>query len=101
MKTVDIKNNINKFEKFLLKPRITEKASDNVKNGVYVFDVGSGVNKIQIKNAIKKIYNVDAHKINILKVPSKSVFSKGKKGVKKGGKKAMVYLKQGDKIEVI
>ncbi len=101
MKTIDIKNNKNKFEGVLLKPRITEKASDKVESGVYVFDVDLRVNKIQIKNAIKKIYNVDVAKVNILKVPLKNVMSRGKKGVKKGGKKALVYLKHGDKIEVI
>ncbi len=101
MKTIDIKNNKNKFEGVLLKPRITEKASEKVEEGVYVFNVDPRANKIQIKSVIKNIYNVDALKINILKVPSKSVFSRGKKGVKKGGKKALVYLKKGDKIEII
>jgi ribosomal protein L23 len=34
-------------------------------------------------------------------VQDKQVMSKGKKGVKSGGKKALVYLKKEDKIEFI
>ena len=101
MKTSDIKNNIAKEEGVLLKPRITEKASDLAEKNIYVFDVSPRANKVLVREAIKSIYNVDAVKVNITKVSSKSVFSRGKKGVKKGGKKAVVYLKQGDKIEII
>ena len=101
MKTSDVKNNIGKLEGIILRPRITEKASDNAEKNVYVFEVALRSNKVLIKEAIKSIYKVDAVKVNITKIPSKVVFSKGKKGVKKGGKKALVYLKKGDKIEVI
>jgi len=101
MNVSDIKNNKGKLEKVLLKPRITEKASEKAGENVYVFDVLPRANKILIKKAIKDIYKVDAVKVNILKVPSKSVFSRGKKGIKAGGKKAFVYLKEGDKIEII
>ena len=40
-------------------------------------------------------------RVNIAKIPSKRTLSRGKRGVKKGGKKAYVYLKEGDKIELI
>jgi len=101
MKVADIKNNIGGLEKVILGPRITEKASDKAEENVYVFEVSSRANKIQIKEAIKNIYKVNAVKVNIAKTPSKTVFSRGKKGVKSGGKKAYVYLKEGDKIEII
>jgi len=101
MEISNIKNNIGKLENLILKPRVTEKASMNAENNIYIFDVSPRANKILIKEAIKNIYKVDAEKINILKVPSKNIISRGKKGVKSGGKKAIVYLKQGDKIEII
>jgi len=101
MKILDKKNNIGKIQDILLNPRITEKSSKNAEKNVYVFDVSPRANKILIKKAIKDIYKVDAVKVNVSKIPLKAVFSRGKKGVKSGGKKAFVYLKKGDKIEII
>lgn len=100
MTVSDIKNNIGGLERVLLRPRITEKASINAENNVYVFDIDSRANKIQVKRAIKNIYKVDAEKVNIITVPSKNVISRGRRGVKTGGKKALVHLKKGDKIEL-
>ncbi len=101
MSVSDTKNNTSKFEVALLNPRITEKASDKAEHNVYVFDVNQRANKVQIKEAVKKIYNVDATKINVTKTPSKKVFSRGRRGIKSAGRKAYVYLKKGDKIEII
>ena len=97
----DIKNNIGSLENVILRPRITEKASDKAEGNVYVFEVATSANKVQIKKAIKSLYKVDAKKVNITQTPSKTVFSRGKKGVKTGGKKAYVYLKEGESIEII
>lgn len=83
-------------------PRITEKASDAYEKNVYTFDVFSTATKNEIKKAIFTLYKVNPIKVNILQVPKKSVVSRrGVKGVKQGGKKAVVYLKKGDKIEFI
>ena len=101
MTVSDTKNNISKYQNILLNPRITEKSSDKAEENVYVFDVAPRANKIEIKEAIKNIYNVDAVKVNIAQVPSKSVVMRGRRGVKTGGKKAFVFLKKGDKIEII
>jgi len=101
MTVLDTKNNIAKFESVILNPRITEKSSDNAENNVYVFDVALKANKIQVKTAVKNIYKVDAVKVNIINIPTKKVSFRKGKGVKGGGKKAFVYLKEGDKIEII
>ena len=82
-------------------PRITEKASFNAEQNVYTFDVTENANKTEIKKAIFSLYKVHPVKVNILRVQDKQVMSKGKKGVKSGGKKALVYLKKEDKIEFI
>ncbi|OGJ02744.1 50S ribosomal protein L23 [Candidatus Nomurabacteria bacterium RIFCSPLOWO2_12_FULL_46_14] len=82
-------------------PRITEKASNALAHNVYIFDIGQAAGKIEIKKEIMRIYKVEPVKINILPIPRKSVFLKGRKGTKAGGKKALVYLKKGDKIEFI
>jgi len=81
--------------------RITEKASNVSLQNVYTFNVAASANKKEIKKTIFALYKVKPLKINILKVPYKTIMSKGKKGVRGGGKKAIVYLKKEDKIEFI
>lgn len=82
-------------------PRITEKASFAQEGNVYVFNVSDSSNKTEIKKAIFALYKVKPTKVNVLPIPKKEVFSRGKKGVRGGGRKALVYLKKGDKIEFI
>jgi large subunit ribosomal protein L23 len=87
--------------KIIKNPRITEKASFNAEQNVYTFDVTENANKTEIKKAIFSIYKVKPLKVNILRVQEKQIMSKGKKGTKSGGKKALVYLKKEDKLELI
>ncbi len=82
-------------------PRVTEKASYAFEHNVYTFNVAKSANKEEIKKAIFSLYKVKPVKINILPIPYKNIISKGKKGVRGGGKKAVVYLKKEDKIEFI
>ena len=58
-------------------------------------------NKTEIAKAVLELYKVKPVRVNILRVPRKEVVSRGIKGTKGGGKKALVYLKKGDKIEFI
>lgn len=91
-----------KAENVLLRPRITEKSVIGAdKNGVYVFEVSENSNKTSIAASVKKLYKVTPVKVRVAKIPSKAVFVRGKRGVKTGGKKAYVYLKKGDKIELL
>jgi large subunit ribosomal protein L23 len=82
-------------------PRITEKASSIQEQSVYTFDVSSGANKTEIKKAIFALYKVKPVRVNVLSVPKKNIMSRGRLGTKGGGKKALVYLKAGDKIEFV
>lgn len=95
------KSALNNLDCILRRPRITEKATMNAEASVYVFDVATDANKFQIKEAVEALYKVSPIKINVAQVPSKRIFYRGKKGVKSGGKKAFVYLKEGDKINVV
>ncbi len=89
------------MSKIIKNGRVTEKATNATEKNVYTFNVDTGANKKEVEKAIFALYKVKPVKVNILKVPSKTVLSKGKKGVKSGGKKAVVYLKKGDKIELV
>ena len=88
-------------ELVLLRPRITEKASLSSSSHVYVFDISLEADKRRVAEAITRIYSVTPRKVRIVPVPSKQVFVRGKRGVKKGGRKAYVYLNKEDKIEII
>lgn len=85
----------------IISPRITEKASFQAADGVYTFNVYPKANKIQIKRAISEMYGINPIRVAIINIPSKKVIIRGKKGIKSGGKKALVYLKDGDKIEFV
>ena len=97
-------NNINISSVVLTRPRITEKASSlagNDKNRVYTFEVSEMANKALIGQAIKELFKVRPVKVNIINTRPKRVISRGKRGVVSGLKKAMVYLKKGDKIDIV
>ena len=81
-------------------PRVTEKASMLYEQNVYTFDVTDNANKNEIKKAIFELYKVKPVKVNMLRVRPKRILSRGQRGVKKGGTKALVYLKKGDKIDI-
>ena len=81
-------------------PRITEKASMHMEGSCYVFDVATNANKKQIAAAVQEVYKVKPRKVAIVHIRSKTVrnMRTGQRGVKGGGKKAYVYLKQGETI---
>lgn len=82
-------------------PRITEKAANVSDNNVYTFDVYPRATKIEIMKAIKAAYGFTPISVNVLAIPTKRVFRQTANGVKRGGRKAYVTLKKGDKIEFI
>lgn len=83
-------------------PRITEKASVLAQQNVIVFNVSADATKNDIVSAIKKQYKVTPQSVRIVPVPSKTVrhMKTGRTGVKSGGKKAYVYLKKGDTLNI-
>jgi len=95
---VDVSENL---ENVIIQPRITEKASFRTEGNVYTFEVAKNATKESIKMAVQLIYKVIPQSVNVAQIPSKRKLSRGKRGVKKGGKKAYVYLKKGDTIELI
>jgi large subunit ribosomal protein L23 len=85
----------------LLRPRITEKATVQNEKNAYVFEIDAKANKTDVSNAIFENYKVHPLSVNITKTPAKKVFVRGKIGKKAAIKKAYVYLKEGDKIEIV
>ena len=73
------------------------------KLGHYGFIVDYNANKIQIKQAIKEMYNVNVESVNTMRVPGKIRTRYTKTGFTKGStgayKKAVVTLKKGETID--
>lgn len=80
-------------------PRITEKATIVAEKNVYTFNVDPKATKSEIVKAIQALYDVTPVKVAVVNRPARKVFVRGKLGTKSGSKKAMVYLKKGDKID--
>ena len=84
----------------LKNPAQTEKSNNlSEKQGKYVFVVDTASNKAQIKKAVEKIFNVTVKSVNVISVPAKTKYFKGRKGERKGYKKAIVTTKDMQKIE--
>ncbi len=83
---------------FLVRPIITEKATEQQAQNRYIFEVDLKANKIMIKKAIKDLYRVNPLKVNIVRISGKNVRYGKSKGRTKNRKKAVVFLKPGDKI---
>ncbi len=81
--------------------RITEKSSLSADNGRYTFNVAMNANKSEIKKAIELLYKVTVVKVTITQITKKNVVRRGVIGTKSAGKKAVVHLKKGDKIEFV
>ena len=93
---------MNNNTQILKQARITEKASMHQGTGVYTFDIAPAATKRDVLRAVQALYKVKPVKVAIVKVPSKEKrnIRTGKVGVKQGGKKAYVYLKQGETITI-
>jgi large subunit ribosomal protein L23 len=85
----------------LKSPCITEKSSRLENDNFYVFKVEKNSNKKLIKEAIESQYKVEVEKVMIVNIPPKKKFE-GRKiaGFKSGYKKAIVKIKEGQKIEL-
>jgi len=96
----EIKGKSNQAHLVLVKPLVTEKATDLGALNKYVFAVNPKMNKVEVKKAIRSIYKVDPIQINILNFSGRKVKFGRVQGTTKRWKKAIVTLKPGDKIEI-
>jgi len=82
-------------------PHISEKATYLAEKNQYTFEVLSSYNKQEIKKSVEGIYGVDVLSVNKIKIPSKKRIMGGRRGLKKGYIKAVVKIKEGQKIEIL
>src|SRR3989344_4161479 len=87
----------------LIRPRVTEKATELSERGIYVFEVRKKTTKGEVSQAVQALFKVAPVKIRMVPIPRKTFVSRLTKsrGGRKGGKKVDVYLKKGDRIEIV
>lgn len=88
----------------LVKPLITEKTETiSERENRYSFVVNRKANKLEIKDAVEKMYGVAVVAVNTAIMPAKSKSRNTKSGVIRGSKsaykKAVVRLAEGDIID--
>ena len=84
-------------------PRITEKSVQMGEANVYTFTVSRAATKFLVRDAVKALYGVTPVKVNIVnKQPALRLKGSQNRMVKAAGeKKAYVYLKKGDTINLV
>ena len=89
----------------IIKPIITEKmTAESEKLPRYGFIVDRRANKIEIKKAVKKAFDVEVLKVRTMNYSGKSRSRSSKTAITKGKssafKKAIVTLREGDSIDL-
>ena len=84
----------------IVRPVITEKGMDQSVFNKYTFYVDLKANKVEIRNAIQEIFGVTVTKVTTTRVPGKMRRRGRIIGHTPERKKAVVTLKEGDRIEV-
>jgi large subunit ribosomal protein L23 len=87
----------------ILRPRLSEKTVRLSEQNVYTFVVKRDATKFQVRDAVKSLYNVTPVRVNIVnkKPAERMVGSRNRTKHVAGVKKAYVYLKKGDSINLV
>lgn len=78
----------------------TEKGSSLEAQRKYLFRVANNATKIDVKRAVEEIYKVKVSDVNTSKVPGKLKRVRVRAGYTASWKKAVVSLKDGQKIDL-
>lgn len=88
------------FTDILIEPVITEKANALHEENKYVFIVRPDASKIQIKEAVRKLFNVKVLSCTTINVAGKQKRLRGSKGMTSSYKKAIVRVADGETIKL-
>ena len=91
---------MNNYESILIEPVLSEKANLLREEGKYVFRVDPRANKIQIKEAVRRIYNVHPISCTVMNVGGKPKRLRSRPGYTSSWKKAIVRLPKDEKISI-
>ena len=100
-KPAKIKGAVSFSYEAIKQPHISEKASYLAEKDQYIFEISPSYNKSEVKNAVEGIYGVDVLSVNVIKIPAKKRRLGRTEGFRKAYKKAIVKIKEGQKIEIL
>lgn len=83
----------------IIKPLVTERSTDLIAQGKYVFKVDKRANKIEIGKAVEEIFKVKVTDVNTINVTGKMKRMGRTMGKRSDYKKAIVKLAAGETIE--
>jgi len=85
----------------LLNPIVTEKTTILQELGKYSFKVNPRANKKEIMQAVREVFDVEPVSCSIINMKGKRRRERYKYGYTSSWKKAIITLKEGDKIELV
>ncbi len=83
----------------LIRPLLTEKGTNLQESAnVYLFEVHPNATKVEIKDAVEKVFNVRVERVRTMNILGKAKRFRRSLGRRRSWKKAYVTLKEGDTI---
>ena len=79
-------------EDIILAPVVTEKSNMDMQEGKYTFKVAKKATKVEIRNAVEKLFNVKVLKVNTMTVKGKEKRVGVHRGMTSDWKKAIVTI---------
>jgi len=88
------------YESILIEPVLSEKSNELREQGKYVFRVDPRATKIQVKEAVRRMFSVHPVACSVMNVKGKPKKLRGRSGHTSSWKKAIVSLAKGETIKV-
>jgi large subunit ribosomal protein L23 len=88
------------YNAILVEPVLSEKANILREDGKYVFKVDPRANKLQIKEAVRRLFNVHPVSCTVMIVGGKPKRLRNRPGYTSTWKKAIVRLAKDEKISI-
>ena len=88
------------FSQVLRRPLVTEKMTRLGEKNKYAFEVDPGANRLEVKGAVEKAFNVKVASVNILWVKGKTKRMGPRLFATPAWKKAVVTLREGYKLQL-
>ena len=88
------------YQDILIEPILSEKSTNLREMGKYVFKVDMSATKIQIKEAVARLFSVKVLSCNVMNMKGKNRRVRYKMGKTSSWKKAIVTLSKGEVIKI-
>ena len=82
------------------RPLLTEKSMRGAEDRKYTFEVAGEANKLTVKDAVERLFNVTVTKVNTVTIPGRMKRRGTRTYQAAGFKKAIVTLAPGQKIDL-